>query len=42
MFRVSSVDELETVVADYRAHGIVDLAQVESVDDVSTLASRCS
>jgi tRNA-dihydrouridine synthase len=42
MFRVSSVDELETVIADYRAHGIVDSAQVASVDDGSTLASRCS
>lgn len=42
MFRVSSVDELETVVADFLAHGIVDSVQVESVDDVRTLASRCS
>jgi len=42
MFRVSSVDELETVLADYRTHGIADSTQAESIDDVSTLASRCS
>lgn len=42
MFRVSSVDELETVLTDYRAHEIVDSTQPESVNDVSTLTSRCS
>lgn len=42
MFRVSSIDELETVIADYRTHGFVDSVQLESADDVSTLASRCS
>jgi len=42
MFRVSSVDELETVIADYRTHGIVDSAQALLVDDASMLASRCS
>jgi tRNA-dihydrouridine synthase len=41
MFRVSSVPELETVLADYRAHRIVDSAQVASSIDVNTLASRC-
>lgn len=42
MFRVSSVDELERVIADYRAHRIVDSTQDESVDTMSALASRCS
>lgn len=42
MFRVSSVDELETVIVDYRTHGIVNSAQAELVDDASMLASRCS
>ncbi len=42
LFRVSSVDELETVIADYRTHGIVDSVHAESVDDASRLASRCS
>ena len=41
MFRVSSVQELETVLAGYRAHNIVDSTQVLSPDDVNTLASRC-
>jgi tRNA-dihydrouridine synthase len=42
MFRVSSVEELGIVIAEYRAHEIVDSAQAEPVDDASTLASRCS
>jgi len=42
MFQVSSVSELESVLADYRAHTIMDSTQAESVDDVSTTASRCS
>ena len=42
MFRVSSAEELEAVIADYRTHGIVDSGRVVPVDDVSTLASRCS
>ncbi len=42
MFRVSTVNELETVIADYRTHGIMDSAQGESFNDVSALASRCS
>ncbi|MBI3355537.1 MAG: tRNA-dihydrouridine synthase [Nitrospirae bacterium] len=42
LFRVSSVDELETVIADYRTDRIVDSVQTESVDDASTLTSRCS
>jgi tRNA-dihydrouridine synthase len=42
VFRVSSVDELETVIADYRTYGIVDSVQTESVDDASTLTLRCS
>ncbi len=42
MFQVSSVSELETVLADYRAHNITDSTQAESVDDVSATASRCS
>ena len=42
MFQVSSVDELETVITDYRTHGIVDSDQAAPLDDESTLASRCS
>lgn len=42
MFMVSSVAELETVLADYRAHKIMDQTQAESVDDVRAPASRCS
>ena len=42
MFQVSSVSELETVLSDYRAHKIMDSTQAESLEDVSTTASRCS
>jgi tRNA-dihydrouridine synthase len=42
MFQVSSVSELETVLADYRAQNIMDSTQVESADDMSATASRCS
>lgn len=42
MFRVSSVEELEAVIADYRAHGMVESVQTDPADDATTLASRCS
>jgi tRNA-dihydrouridine synthase len=42
MFRVSSVDELERVIADYRTHGIVDSTHAGLVVDPSMLTSRCS
>jgi tRNA-dihydrouridine synthase len=42
MFQVSSVSELETVLADYRAWKIMDSTPTESLDDVSATASRCS
>jgi len=42
MFRVSSVSELESVLKDYRAHRVVDSAEVEPIDEASMPASRCS
>ncbi len=41
MFRLSSVEELETVIADYRVDRIDDSVQAEPTDDVSMPASRC-
>ncbi len=41
MFRVSSVDELQTVIADYHAQHIVE-SEADSIHDASTLTSRCS
>lgn len=42
MFQVSSVEELEAVLAEYRAQRILDSDAAEPMDDLSTLASRCS
>ncbi|MBD0315136.1 MAG: tRNA-dihydrouridine synthase [Nitrospiraceae bacterium] len=42
MFRVSSVEELESVVAAYRLQGVVDGTSADSVDDLDSLTSRCS
>lgn len=41
MFRVSSVEDLESVIAEYRAQQIIEPAD-ELADDASTWASRCS
>lgn len=41
MFRVSSMGELETILADYRAHRITDSAGDEPIDDARMPASRC-
>jgi tRNA-dihydrouridine synthase len=42
MFRLSSVDELEAVIADYHAERIVDAGVAEPADETTTVASRCS
>lgn len=42
MFQVSSVEELEAVLAEYRAQRILDSDSAEPMDALSTLASRCS
>lgn len=42
MFQVSSVEELESVVAAYQRQGLVDVAPTEPVDDLDSLTSRCS
>ena len=42
MFQVSSVEELESVVAAYQRQGLVDVAPSEPVDDLDSLTSRCS
>jgi len=41
MFHVSSVNELQTVIADYHAQHIVG-SEADSIHDASTLTSRCS
>jgi hypothetical protein len=41
MFRVSSMGELEAVLADYRAHRIMDSAEDEPIDNPTIPASRC-
>ena len=41
MFHVSSVHELQTVIADYHAQHIVE-SEADSLHDASTLMSRCS
>jgi tRNA-dihydrouridine synthase len=41
MFRVSSVEELEGVIADYRASGADEPGVAEPADDPMTIASRC-
>ncbi|MGQ0667301.1 MAG: tRNA dihydrouridine synthase [Nitrospiraceae bacterium] len=42
MFRLSSIRELEAVIADYRAHRIVDSAETEPIEDAKMPAARCS
>lgn len=42
MFQVSSVEELESVVAAYQCQGSVDVVPSEPVDDLDSLTSRCS
>jgi tRNA-dihydrouridine synthase len=41
MFRVSSVEDLESVIAEYHAQPLIEPVD-EPADDTSTLASRCS
>jgi tRNA-dihydrouridine synthase len=41
MVHVSSVNELESVLDDYRAHRVLDSAEAEPIDDVDMPASRC-
>jgi tRNA-dihydrouridine synthase len=42
MFRVSSVEELDSVVAAYQLGGLVDDTSADSVDHLDSLTSRCS
>lgn len=48
MFRVSSVTDVESVLADYRAHRIIDIednggvSQAENAGEMTSLVSRCS
>jgi nifR3 family TIM-barrel protein len=42
MFRVSCVEEVEAVIADYRAHRITESTQAELIVDATALTSRCS
>jgi hypothetical protein len=41
MFHVSSVHELQTVIADYHAQHLVE-SEADSLHDAGTLTSRCS
>jgi hypothetical protein len=42
MFRVSSVSELEALLADYWAHRIVDSIEAVPIEDATMPTPRCS
>jgi tRNA-dihydrouridine synthase len=42
MFQVSSVEDVEAALADYRAHRLIIDQPTDPCDDESSLASRCS
>jgi len=42
MFRVSSVDELQSMIAEYQASSIQPLPYTDPVDELPALVSRCS
>ena len=42
MFRLSSVRELEALLADYHAHRILDSVETGPIEDAAMPASRCS